>query len=109
MRPLLLLALAACSSLEIQHDPPSASPPTDFPGDSRIDRRCDACGPNEMCVQEFANCEDVGVFCKPRVEGCDAGSCSDACSEAYCPTPTVCSLENWCGARIPNGVVCYGG
>ncbi|MEO8552272.1 MAG: hypothetical protein ABI678_19985 [Kofleriaceae bacterium] len=104
----LLLLVPACSLRVVDHLPDGRVLNADF--DAPTDP-CAACTSDEICVQEFANCYDTGIVCKPRIEGCEpeAHSCAPACNEAYCPQPTVCSQEDWCGGRLPHAFVCYGG
>ena len=98
----IALVLAACGTSRPQVAPDAPDP-------------CDRCTGSELCVQRFDGTCTLDTECVPRAMTCETPSltetsCSQACSDAYCPSPYQCMTRVGCGGMPPSGkaFTCYG-
>ncbi|MGN6106442.1 MAG: hypothetical protein ACTHU0_15155 [Kofleriaceae bacterium] len=69
---------------------------------------CEACTPDQLCVQEFNGTCGQSTSCVTRTTDCPSNACSPACEQAYCGTPYQCDYRPACGTESPLAFTCYG-
>ena len=105
---LAILLLAACGTSAKQVAP-------DAPPDSVAVDPCAACTTDQLCVQRFDGTCGLATECVPRATTCHDPAltetgCSQACNDAYCPSPYMCLTRLGCTGKppSPNAFTCYG-
>ncbi len=103
MRTVLFLALLVGCGTKAKQVAPDAPDP------------CDRCTGAELCVQRFDGVCTLDTECIPRATACSAPSltetsCSQACNDAYCPSPYQCMTRLGCSGPPPSAkaFTCYG-
>ena len=103
-----LLLFAACGRLEVKTD----ARVVDDEHPIRDALGCEACAPNELCVENFnTDSCDGPPTCVPRTipDACvaSAAACTEACQAAYCQAPFQCAVRGDC-PHDPAAFTCYG-
>ncbi len=108
MRLAAVLLLAACGTKA-----PLVAP--DAPPDSVAIDPCDACTPDQLCVEDFDGTCGAASTCVARAATCHDPSlteqaCSQACNDAYCRAPLSCLDRLTCSNKPPSpkAFTCYG-
>lgn len=72
---------------------------------------CDACRPDQLCVQRFDGvCDVPWTQCVTPTVDCPDFACTPACEAAYCPSPYRCEERFGCEHEpaSPHAFTCYG-